>query len=213
MSVDISQLRREYTSTGLHREDMHDNPIAQFDAWFQQACAAQMAQPDAMVVSTVDAQGHPASRTVLLKSFDNDGLVFYTHYHSNKAQQIAHNPHVSALFLWPDLERQVQIRGTAEKVSAAESAKYFLTRPRGSQLGAWCSPQSSVIGSRQVLEQKLAELKNQFLNREIPRPDFWGGYRIRPHSIEFWQGRASRLNDRFLYQLHNGDWQLERIAP
>ena len=200
MTIDISQLRKEYTSTGLDRDDMSGNPVQQFERWFKQACDAELAQPDAMVVSTVDEQGHPASRTVLLKSFDEQGLVFFTNYHSNKARQISHNPHVAVLFLWPELERQIEIRGTAEQISKAESLKYFLTRPRGSQLGAWCSPQSSVIGSRQVLEQKLAEMKNKFLNREVPIPDFWGGYRIIAHSFEFWQGRKSRLNDRFLYQ-------------
>ena len=214
MTVDISKLRKEYTSTGLHSQEMSENPFIQFETWFKQACEAEMAQPDAMVVSTVDEQGHPASRTVLLKSFDQQGLVFYTNYHSNKAQHIANNHHVSALFLWPDLERQIQIRGTAEKIPTAESLKYFLTRPRGSQLGAWCSPQSSVIGSRQILEQKLAEVKNKFLNKEIPLPDFWGGYRITAHNFEFWQGRESRLNDRFLYERGNDEqWSLKRIAP
>jgi pyridoxamine 5'-phosphate oxidase len=213
MSIDITQLRKEYTSTGLNREDMSANPFVQFETWFKQACDAELAQPDAMIISTVDEQGHPASRTVLLKSFDEKGLVFYTNYHSNKAQQIDNNHHVSALFLWPDLERQIQIRGTAEKISKTESLKYFLTRPRGSQLGAWCSPQSSVIGSRQILEQKLAEMKNKFLHKEIPLPDFWGGYRISPTCFEFWQGRESRLNDRFLYLPDGESWQLDRIAP
>ncbi len=213
MSIDISQIRKEYSSTGLQREDMEANPFKQFERWFGQACDAQLAQPDAMVVSTVDEQGYPASRTVLLKSFDQQGLVFFTNYHSNKARHIAANDHIAALFLWPDLERQVQMRGTAEKISKAESLRYFLTRPRGSQLGAWCSPQSSVINSRQVLEQKLDEMKQKFLNREVPIPDFWGGYRIKPTSFEFWQGRESRLNDRFLYQCDNGEWSLDRIAP
>jgi pyridoxamine 5'-phosphate oxidase len=214
MSVDISKLRKEYTSTGLSKEQLLADPFEQFERWFKQACDAQLAQPDAMVVSTVDADGYPTSRAVLLKSFDREGFVFYTNYESNKAQHIARNPNVSLLFLWTDLERQIQIRGRAEKISKAESLKYFLTRPKGSQLGAWCSPQSSVINSRSILEQKLAEMKAKFQNKEIPLPDFWGGYRVTPNSFEFWQGRESRLNDRFLYTpADDNSWQLERLAP
>ena len=213
MTIDISHLRKAYTSSGLNRDDMDESPFKQFENWFKQACDAELAQPDAMVVSTVDEQGFPSSRAVLLKAFDEQGLVFYTNFKSNKAAHLANNPNVSVLFLWPDLERQIQIRGTAEKIPTTESLKYFLTRSRGSQLGAWSSPQSSVIGSRQILEQKLAEMKQKFLNREVPLPDFWGGYRVTPSSFEFWQGRESRLNDRFLYSLSDGEWSLERLAP
>jgi pyridoxamine 5'-phosphate oxidase len=167
-----------------------------------------------MFLSTVDGDGRPSSRTVLLKSFDERGFVFYTNYDSIKAEDIANNPNVSALFFWSEAARQVKIRGTAEKISAQESLKYFLSRPRGSQIGAWVSAQSSVISSRALLEEKFQELKQKFKDKDIPLPSFWGGYRVVPDQIEFWQGRRNRLHDRFQYtKKDDGGWLIERLAP
>ena len=210
--MDIGDLRREYTRHGLRRGDLAPDPFAPFGRWFSQACECGMGDPNAMSLATVDAQGRPAVRTVLLKFWDTGGFVFYTNYESAKARHIAANPEVALLFAWLPLERQVIIRGRAERISAAESLKYFATRPRGSQLGAWVSAQSSVIGSRQFLEMKLEEIKRKFADGEVPLPSFWGGFRVVPHSLEFWQGRANRLHDRFLYT-RDGDWRIERLAP
>jgi pyridoxamine 5'-phosphate oxidase len=170
--------------------------------------------PNAMVISTVDSEMRPSSRTVLLKSFDENGFVFYTNYDSRKAAHIAANPHVSLLFFWSEAARQVKIRGTAEKIPAAESLKYFLLRPRGSQIGAWVSAQSSIISSRALLEEKFQEIKRKFRDKEVPLPSFWGGYRVIPDQIEFWQGRTNRLHDRFEYTKQpDGTWTVERLAP
>lgn len=214
--VDLAALRREYSQQGLTRQDLEANPFDQFAQWFQQACEAELLEPNAMVVSTVDAEGRPYQRTVLLKYFDRDGLVFFTNYGSRKAQQIEHNPQVSLLFPWYGLERQLIISGRAEKISTAESFKYFSSRPRGSQLGAWVSQQSRIISSRQLLELQFEKMREKFLNREIPLPDFWGGYRVRPTQFEFWQGRPNRLHDRFLYQRQSqqeSGWEIQRLSP
>jgi len=208
-----ADLRREYTQNGLSENDALPDPIAQFRLWFEQALEAQLVEPNAMTLSTVDADGAPNSRTVLLKAYDERGFVFFTNYTSAKSSEIAANSRVALLFPWLGLERQVKIRGQAEKISAADSLKYFLSRPRGSQLGAWVSAQSSVINSRKVLEMKLAEIKRKFGDGEIPLPDFWGGYRIKPLSLEFWQGRPNRLHDRLLYTPDGGKWRIERLAP
>jgi pyridoxamine 5'-phosphate oxidase len=210
--MDVGALRREYTQKGLTREDLAADPFDQFDLWFKQACDADLLEPNAMVLSTV-AAGYPFQRTVLLKYFDRSGFVFFTNYGSRKAQHIEDNPRVSILFPWYSLERQLTILGTASKISAAESFKYFSSRPRGSQIGAWVSRQSSVISSRQLLEMQFEKIKEKFLNQEIPLPDFWGGYRIVPTSFEFWQGRPSRLHDRFLYEKGEPDWQVKRLSP
>lgn len=212
--MDIYTLREDYTQAELRRKDLQDNPFQQFELWFQQACHAELQEPNAMVLATASAQGEPLVRTVLLKYFDRHGFVFFTNYESRKARHIHENPHVSVLFLWLPLQRQVQITGSAAKISTAEALDYFATRPRGSQLGAWCSPQSSIISSRQILLMEFETMKQKFLNHEVPLPSTWGGYRIVPNSFEFWQGRSNRLHDRFLYVRQSDDnWTIQRLAP
>ncbi|RMF21136.1 MAG: pyridoxamine 5'-phosphate oxidase [Bacteroidetes bacterium] len=212
--MDLSAMREEFVSRGLSRKDLDESPFRQFEKWFQEAEQAGILMPNAMTLATVSAEGQPSVRTVLLKFFDERGFVFYTNYNSRKARDIAANPLVALLFPWLDLHRQVKIEGRAEKVSTAESMKYFMTRPRGSQIGAWVSNQSSPITSRQMLLMKFEELKRKFADREVPLPDFWGGYRVVPTCIEFWQGRENRLHDRFEYRLQNdGTWLVQRLAP
>ena len=211
--MDIGELRRDYTQRGLDATDLDPDPFAQFGLWFQQARDAELLEPNALVLSTVSAEGAPYQRTVLLKYFDRNGFVFFTNYGSRKAQHIAANAQVSMLFPWYPLERQLAIAGTASKISAAESLRYFSSRPRGSQIGAWVSQQSSVISSRQLLEMQFEKMKEKFLNQEVPLPDFWGGFRVKPVSFEFWQGRPSRLHDRFLYSLKQGKWEISRLSP
>jgi len=212
--MDIHALREDYKQGELRRKDLHDDPFKQFEKWFQQACNAELLEPNAMTLSTVSEQGQPFMRTVLLKYFDHNGLVFFTNYESRKARQIEINPKVSILFTWLPLQRQVHITGTAAKVTTAESLQYFTSRPRGSQLGAWSSQQSSVISSRQLLLMQFEQVKQKFLDGEIPLPDFWGGYRVVPTSFEFWQGCTNRLHDRFLYTLQQEQsWQIQRLSP
>ncbi|MBK8452634.1 MAG: pyridoxamine 5'-phosphate oxidase [Thiofilum sp.] len=211
--MDLSELRQDYTKAGLDRATLDPNPFKQFETWFQQATSGQVLEPNAMQIATVSSSGCPSLRTVLLKAFDEQGFVFYTNYHSQKAQDIAQNPQVVLLFFWKELERQVEITGRAEKVSTLESLKYFTSRPRGSQLGAWVSQQSSIITSRSLLEIKLDEMKRKFQEGAIPLPDFWGGFRIVPDTFEFWQGRPSRLHDRFEYRLQQGQWDIKRLSP
>ncbi|MGK7892148.1 MAG: pyridoxamine 5'-phosphate oxidase [Xenococcus sp. (in: cyanobacteria)] len=213
--MDISDIRQEYTLKGLSREELESDPFKQFELWFQQACTANLPDSNAMSLATVAATGEPSQRMVLLKYFDHQGLVFFTNYESKKASQITQNSRVSLLFFWQALERQVAISGTANKIPTAESLKYFATRPRGSQIGAWCSQQSSAISSRKMLELKFAEIQHKFQNREIPLPSAWGGYRVVPHSFEFWQGRPNRLHDRFSYSRFNTEstWDIQRLAP
>ena len=214
--MDISEFRRDYTQRGLDLPDLSPDPYDQFTQWFQQACEADLLEPNALVLSTVSPEGQPYQRTVLLKYFDRDGFVFFTNYGSRKAQHIEQNPQVSMLLPWYALERQLTITGTAHKISAAESFKYFTSRPRGSQLGAWVSQQSQIVSSRQLLEMQFEKMKQRFLNQDIPLPDFWGGYRVQPSSFEFWQGRPSRLHDRFLYTPDaetTSGWQVVRLSP
>lgn len=212
--MDISQLRREYTYAGLSRADLNSDPFAQFELWFQQASDAGLDSPNAFSLATADGDGAPSLRTVLLKTFDRDGFVFYTNYDSHKAHDIAANPQVAALFHWLEFDRQVKVQGRAEKVSATESLKYFASRPRGSQLGAWCSHQSRVLSSRSMLESQFEHMREKFHKQDIPLPGFWGGFRIVPDSIEFWQGRENRLHDRFRYTRDpERDWLIERLAP
>lgn len=211
--MDLAEFRKEYSDRGMHREELHADPMRQFELWFQQAIELQLHEPNAMTLATVDAEGMPYQRTVLLKYFDGEGFVFFTNYSSRKATQIAGNPKVSLLAPWIPLERQVIIQGRAEKISTAESLKYFSSRPRDSQLGAWVSNQSEVITSRKFLMQKLNEIKEKFQHGEIPLPSFWGGYRVVPEMIEFWQGGPARLHDRFLYRREGGAWAIDRLAP
>ncbi|HNP65564.1 MAG TPA: pyridoxamine 5'-phosphate oxidase [Woeseiaceae bacterium] len=212
--MNVAGLRRSATGFALDREDLDDDPVVQFEGWFKYACETVALDPNAVALSTVDGEGRPSCRTVLLKSFDENGFVFYTNYESNKARHIEVNPNVSMLFFWSDSARQVRIRGRAERMSAAETLKYFVSRPRGSQIGAWVSAQSSVISSRSLLETKFQEIKTKFKNKEVPLPSFWGGYRVVPEVFEFWQGRRNRLHDRFQYTRQNdGSWAIERLAP
>jgi len=214
MNTDISALRKEYAQASLDVTDVAAQPMDQFRRWFDEAVAAQLLEPNAMVLGTTNAEGQPTQRTVLLKAFDERGLVFYTNYSSRKARHIAHNNRVSILFPWYALERQVSVTGRAEKVSTTESLQYFLSRPVGSQLGAWVSQQSSVITSRSILEMKLHEMKEKFKDGKIPLPDFWGGYRIVPETVEFWQGRPNRLHDRiFFFLSEKNEWKIERLSP
>ncbi|MEW8014238.1 MAG: pyridoxamine 5'-phosphate oxidase [Candidatus Sedimenticola endophacoides] len=213
MGQKIHHQRREYTHTILNRADLDPDPIRQFDAWLREAIEAELLDATAMGLATATRDGRPSLRTVLLKFFDQTGFVFYTNLESRKARQIGDNPHAALLFHWREFERQIKITGRVETVSNAESLKYFLSRPRDSQIGAWVSAQSSVISSRAVLEQKVAEMKQRFSNREIPLPSFWGGYRVIPEQIEFWQGRTNRLHDRFLYSRAGEQWRIERLAP
>lgn len=211
--MNIADLRKEYTKAELTEESVASSPIAQFEKWFEEAIRSELLEPNAMVLGTVNPLGQPSARTVLLKAFDSHGFVFYTNYHSRKAEEIEINNQVSLLFPWYGLERQVTILGRTEKVSKKESLSYFLSRPTGSQIGAWVSHQSQVISSRSILEMKLAEMTRKFKDGKIPLPDFWGGYRVIPHSIEFWQGRSSRLHDRIRFELLEGNWQISRISP
>lgn len=212
--MDIFELRNEYTKRELDRKNLNDNPYKQFELWFSEAVECKVDEPNAMSLSTVNKNGEPNIRTVLLKSWDEKGFVFYTNYESSKALEIESNKNVCLLFFWPALERQVKIRGIAEKVSLSDSIKYFLSRPRGSQLGAWVSCQSKIITSRSMLEIKFNEMKEKFSHGEIPIPSFWGGYKVLANSFEFWQGRPCRLHDRFSYTKElNTTWKIERLSP
>ena len=211
--MDLSDFRENYSKGGLKRSDLKKMPIEQFELWFKQAIESGIPEPNAFSLATVSESGQPSIRTVLLKLFDQKGFIFFTNYESNKAKDIASNANVSMLFPWVALERQVKINGRAEKISSSESLKYFLSRPRGSQLGAWVSQQSHVITSRNILEIKLQEMKRKFLNREVPIPAHWGGYRIIPETIELWQGGENRLHDRFEYRRMNESWSIRRLAP
>jgi pyridoxamine 5'-phosphate oxidase len=212
--MDIGDYRREYMSQGLSRDELLEDPFKQFEYWFQQANQADIQDPNAFSLATNDPDAGPSVRTVLLKLFDQQGFVFFTNYNSRKSQQIQTFPQVAMLFPWLSLNRQVKVEGTCEKISSAASLKYFATRPRGSQIGAWCSDQSEVIESRSFLEQKYREAAEKFKSGSIPLPSSWGGYRIVPSRIEFWQGRENRLHDRFQFsRLHDNSWAIERLAP
>ena len=209
-----AELRQRLMNQGLSRNDMDASPLKQFESWYAETIETHIHEPGAMSVATVDKRGVPSQRLVLLKLFDEKGFVFFTNYESVKAQQINHNPGICLLFPWHSLGRQLKIIGSAEKVSTAESLAYFTTRLRGSQLGAWASGQSQMINSRTILETMVNSMKKKYANKEVPLPPFWGGYRVRPESYEFWQERQSRLHDRFLYQKdEKNEWRMDRLAP
>lgn len=212
--MDVDGIRREYVRGRLRREQLLDDPIAQFKQWLEVAVQAGMADPTAMVLSTVNADGQPSQRAVLLKQVNRDGLIFYTNNGSRKARDISENANVCLHFPWFSLERQVSIQGSAERLSAREVLQYFLSRPRDSQIAAWVSSQSSPISSRQILERGFAQMKQTFSEGNIPLPSFWSGYRVRPREFEFWQGGEHRLHDRFRYRLDTDQcWLVERLAP
>ncbi len=210
----VAALRYEYAGTSLDEDDVDADPVTQFMRWFEQALAAGVPEPNAMTVATATRAGVPSARIVLLKGFDARGFVFYTNYESRKGQELAENPVAALIFHWVELHRQVRITGAVEKVSREESDAYFQSRPRGSRLGAWASKQSSVLTGRAPLEVRLAELTMEFGEGDIPLPPFWGGYRVIPNAMEFWQGRPSRLHDRLRYARQPDDtWRIERLSP
>ena len=209
----IQSLRQDYRSAALNDNDADKNPIKQFEKWFAAAVEAQIYEPNVMTLATADKSGKPNARIVLLKGFDENGFSFYTNYLSQKGKELKKNPLACLVFFWPELERQIRIEGKIEKLSKEASEQYFHTRPIGSQIGAIVSPQSQVIADRKILEKRVEELTNQYEGKTIPKPAHWGGYIVKPTSIEFWQGRTSRLHDRIKYDLINGKWQTNRLAP
>ncbi|MUK25062.1 pyridoxamine 5'-phosphate oxidase [Aliivibrio fischeri] len=211
--MELEDIRRDYSLGGLRRADLPQEPVELFELWLKQAVEAKLTDPTAMTVATVDENGQPFQRIVLLKHFDKTGFVFYTNLGSRKAQQLEQHSKISLHFPWHPLERQVHITGTAEKLTALENMKYFTSRPKESQIAAWASKQSSRLTARSALEGKYLELKQKFAKGEIPVPKFWGGFRIKIDSIEFWQGGDHRLHDRFLYSKDQNDWQIDRLAP
>ena len=211
--TDAATLRQQWMSQGLAKSELHSNPFGQFERWYTQAVDSGIPEPNAMSLATVDAEGQPWLRTVLLKLFDESGFVFFTNYESRKALQLAENPRTALLFPWVALGRQVKILGHAQRIPTAESLRYFMTRPRGSQIGAWASAQSAVISSRSLLEAKFDEIRRKFAEGEVPLPSFWGGIRVTAHRIEFWQARENRLHDRFVYQREGEYWSIQRLAP
>ncbi|MEH2171124.1 MAG: pyridoxamine 5'-phosphate oxidase [Nostoc sp.] len=214
MDKTVADLRKNYTLEGLSELEVELNPFIQFQKWFDRALAAQLPEPNAMTIATATPDGKPSARMVLLKDFDQRGFTFFTNYNSHKGQELAENPQAALVFWWAELERQVRISGYVEKVSETESDQYFHSRPTNSRLGAWVSNQSEVIESREVLERRLQEFQSKYENQEILRPPHWGGLRVIPTEIEFWQGRPSRLHDRLLYsRLDNSTWNIERLSP
>lgn len=210
----IAAIRKDYTLETLDEKMTGDDPFSLFDKWWEQAINSDIDEVNAMTLATVNSKHIPSARIVLLKGYDKNGFVFFTNYNSHKATDILDNPRVSLVIFWKELQRQIRINGMAEKVSGKESDDYFNSRPEKSKIGAWASPQSNIIASREVLEKNEAEYENQFAGKSIPRPAHWGGFIVKPLQIEFWQGRASRLHDRICYSLlENGGWRKERLAP
>jgi pyridoxamine 5'-phosphate oxidase len=211
--MSIADIRKDYQLKSLAESEVAKNPFDQFSIWWEEAVQSAIVEVNAMALSTVSPEGRPSSRIVLLKGYSEEGFVFFTNYTSDKGKQIEHNQHVSLLFFWKELERQVRIEGVASQVAAEESDAYFDSRPVGSRLGAWASPQSQKIADREILDKELEKITAQFSEQQIPRPPHWGGYRVKPTRIEFWQGRSSRLHDRILYELVDENWQISRLAP
>ena len=208
------EIKQDFSREPLERRNLHADPLVQFETWFGEACDEGIPAPNAMTLATVSSDASPTARTVLLKIYDRNGFVFFTNYGSRKAGQIKDNPEVALLFPWFSMGRQVSVTGSASRISSAASLKYFLSRSRGSQLGAWTSEQSSIISSRDILETTLAQMKRKFTEGEIPLPSFWGGYRVQPRTIEFWQSRPNRLHDRFQYTRQtDNSWSIDRLAP
>ena len=214
MGRKVADLRREYTRAGLHESDLDPDPVEQFRRWFEEALAADLHEPNAVTLATATPDGKPSARTLLLKGFDERGFVFYTNYEGRKGRELEENPRCALLLYWGELERQVRVEGRAERVPAEESDAYFASRPRGSRLGAWASTQSREVGGRGVLEDRLRGLEAEYEGREVPRPPFWGGYRVEPKEFEFWQGRENRLHDRLVYRrAGDGGWRISRLQP
>jgi pyridoxamine 5'-phosphate oxidase len=214
VKMNLADIRREYEQGALHRDNLEPDPIRQFERWMDDALRAEILEPTAMTLATTSADGDPAARIVLLKRFDEEGFVFFTNYRSQKGRHIADNPRVELAFWWDKLQRTVRIHGTAEKISVAESQEYFHLRPRRSQIGALASDQSEIVENRRALEQRFAELEQQHEGQPIPMPEHWGGYIVRPQTIEFWQGRTSRLHDRFRYERQpDNTWLIQRLQP
>jgi pyridoxamine 5'-phosphate oxidase len=213
ISKTIAHLRQSHADIGLEASDLDPDPIGQFGAWLTHALQAGLVLPNTMTLATATKQARPSARMVLLKSFDARGFTFYTNYDSRKGRELAENPHAALVFYWGELERQVRITGHVARLTRAESEEYFRTRPLGSRLAAWASRQSAAIPSRDLLEQRLRELMLTYADEDVPLPPFWGGYRLWPEEIEFWQGRENRLHDRFCYRRQGGDWVVERLAP
>lgn len=211
---EIAAIREDYVKSSLSESEVQKNPIEQFQKWFDEAMSSQVTEPTAMVLSTVAENGCPSSRVVLLKDIKAEGLSFFTNYNSRKGQEIIQNPRVSALFFWPELQRQVRFEAEVEKLPKADSDEYFSIRPRGSQIGAIASPQSAIIPDRETLEKRVAEVEKEMENvTDVPRPEFWGGFLLKPVRVEFWQGRGSRLHDRIVYIKDHADWTINRLAP
>lgn len=211
--MSIAAIRKDYQLKSLSESEVAKDPFTQFSTWWEEAVQSAIVEVNAMALSTISPEGNPSSRIVLLKGFTEQGFVFFTNYTSDKGKQIAHNQKVALLFFWKELERQVRIEGTASKIAAEESDAYFNSRPVGSRLGAWASPQSQKIADRAILDEELEKITVQFQEQEIPRPPHWGGYCVQPNKIEFWQGRSSRLHDRILYEQVDQQWQISRLAP
>jgi pyridoxamine 5'-phosphate oxidase len=211
---ELQNLRQDYSAATLTEKEVKQDPINQFDKWFNDAVKANVHEPNAMTLATATTNGHPSARIVLLKGFNKEGFMFYTNYLSRKGKEMAKNPLVSVVFFWPELERQVRIEGIIEKLSREQSEEYFHSRPKASQLGAVVSAQSQEIVGRKVLEEKMAELEKEYEDKEVPKPSYWGGYIIKPRLVEFWQGRRSRLHDRIVYKkIDNKNWKIVRLAP